>query len=76
MRIGSGLSPHSSAGPASALRFASERTGPRFDTTEARRSSRASDEDAIPVHLSHGSHSNGMASESDRAKNEEEKEEV
>ncbi|KAJ7906591.1 hypothetical protein B0H13DRAFT_2505688 [Mycena leptocephala] len=73
VRIGSGLSPHSSAGPASGLRFASRRTGTQFDTTDDARRTRSSadDSDDIPVHLSHGSHSNETGSNSDRTKNEQ-----
>ncbi|KAJ7159983.1 hypothetical protein C8R43DRAFT_349000 [Mycena crocata] len=79
VRIGSGLSPHSSAGPASGLRFASRsiRMGTQFDTTESRRS-HATEDGGIPVHLSHGSHSNELDSRSDaeRARHDEEKEQV
>ncbi|KAJ7320792.1 hypothetical protein DFH08DRAFT_387324 [Mycena albidolilacea] len=72
VRIGSGLSPHSSAGPVSGLRFA---TGTQIDTSDARRSRGSGD--GIPVHLSHGSQSNGMGSVSDeRAKHESEKEQA
>ncbi|KAJ7717375.1 hypothetical protein DFH07DRAFT_861395 [Mycena maculata] len=81
VRIGSGLSPHSAAGPMSSLRFGSKRrtATTQFETTDGM-GTQASQGDEIPVHLmSHGSHSNGMGgsqSDGERARLDEEKEQV
>ncbi|KAJ7112952.1 hypothetical protein C8R44DRAFT_796985 [Mycena epipterygia] len=71
VRIGSGLSPGTSAGPASGLRFASQRTGTHFDTTDAAGRSRISEDGDIAVHLSQDSNS-----DAERVRQDGEKERV
>ncbi|KAF8217271.1 hypothetical protein K438DRAFT_1748360 [Mycena galopus ATCC 62051] len=67
VRIGSGLSPDSSQGPVTSLRFGGQQSTAR---------SRVSHDDHIAVHLSHGSQSNEVGCNSERIKNEEDREQV
>ncbi|KAJ6629910.1 hypothetical protein B0H10DRAFT_1985795 [Mycena sp. CBHHK59/15] len=81
VRIGSGLSPHSTPAPMSALRFTGRRNGTQFDTTDigtSRVSQSGGQDDGIQVHLSDVSHSNGVPSNSDqeRVTQDDEKEKV
>ena len=68
MRIGSGISPHSSGVPASGLQFAQgTRTGTQFDVADTR-ASRVSDDNRIQLHLGNGTQSNELDSSSDGEK--------
>jgi len=72
VRIGSGISPHSSGVPASGLQFAGQgqgtRTATQFDAADTRRSSRVSDDNRIQLHLGNGTQSNELESSSDGEK--------
>ncbi|KAJ7487256.1 hypothetical protein B0H11DRAFT_2230577 [Mycena galericulata] len=78
VRIGSQRAPNNSARPVSDLRFAvsDSRPGPHFVTSDETRSRVDQGEELeIPVHLGHGSRSNGASShsEGERPRQDEEK---